>query len=98
MELQSVFLLAAKAGALEGYLFERKEVEPLTNWIDNICQRHHDLAPEVRRELAPVLAPVLERALEHGKEALAPALKEKLEQILQESSTDLQAGKAGYGD
>lgn len=89
MELQSVFLLAAKAGALEGYLFERKKVESLANWIDNIHQMHHNLSPEVRKELAPVLAPVLERALKSGKEALAPALKEKLEQILQESSADL---------
>lgn len=89
MELQPVFLLAAKAGALEGYLFERTEVEPLANWIDNIRQRHHNLSPEVRKELAPVLAPVLERALEYGKETLSPALKEKLEQIFQESSADL---------
>lgn len=89
MERQPVFLFAAKAGALEGYLFERTDVEPLTNWIDNIVRMFYDLSPEVRKELAPVLVPVLERTLKYGKDVLEPALKEKLEQILQESSANL---------
>ncbi len=98
MDLLPVFLLAAKAGALEGYLFDRKEVASIANWIDNIRQGRHDLSPEVRKKLAPVLTPVLERALEHGKETLSPALKEKLAQIFQESTNDLLAGKASGGD
>jgi len=89
MERQPVFLFAAKAGALEGYLFERKEVEPLTNWIDNIVHMFHDLSPEARKELAPVLVPILERTLKYGKDVLEPVLKEKLEQILQESLANL---------
>ncbi len=87
---QEVFLLAAKAGALEGYLFGREEVEPLTNWIDNISQMYCDLSPEVKRELALVLIPVLKRTLEYGKGVLVPELKVKLEQMLVESSVDLK--------
>ena len=82
MELEPVFLLAAKAGALEGYLFERKEVEPLSNWIDSIDRMYHDLSPELRQMLAPVLRPVLERTLKYGNAVLEPALKEKLERML----------------
>ena len=91
MELQHqpVFLFAAKAGALEGHLFERSEVEPLTNWVDNISRMYCDLSLEVRKELAPVLVPVLKRTLEYGKKVLEPELKGKLEQILQESSAGL---------
>ena len=89
-EHQGVFLFAAKVGALEGYLFRREEVEPLTNWIDNISRMYHDLSPEVKRELALVLVPVLKRILEYGKGVLVPELKEKLEQMLLESSAGLK--------
>ena len=82
MELEPVFLLAAKAGALEGYLFERKDVEPLSNWIDNIARMYQDLSPELRQALAPVLRPVLERTLKYGNAVLETALKEKLERML----------------
>ena len=95
LQHQEVFLFAAKAGALEGYLFERRNVEPLTNWIDNISQMYHDLSSEVRKELAPVLVPVLKRTLEYGKRVLQPGLEEKLEQMLRESSAGLETEKVG---
>ena len=97
MELQhqEVFLFAAKAGALEGYLFRRRKVEPLTNWIDNISRMYHDLSPEVNKELAPVFVPVLKRILEYGKRVLEPELKGKLEQMLLESSASFEAKKVG---
>ncbi len=85
-EHQETFIFAAKAGALEGYLFRRSEVEPLNDWIDNISRMYRDLSPEVKKEVDPVLVPVLERALKYGKEVIEPKLKEKLEQILLESS------------
>lgn len=97
MKLQhrEVFLFAAKAGALEGYLFRRRKVEPLTNWIDNISRMYHDLSPEAKKELAPVLVPVLQRTLEYGKRVLEPGLKGKLEQVLLESSGGLETKKVG---
>ena len=84
---QQIFLLAAKAGSLEGYLFGRKDVEPLANWVDNIVQMYRDLSPGARQEIAPVLAPVIEKALEYGGETLAPEFKEKLGKILKDCST-----------
>ena len=86
---QELFLFAAKAGALEGYLFRRRKVEPLAIWIDNIGRMYHDLSPAVKREVDPALTPVLEKILEYGKRVLAPGLREKLEQMLQASSAGM---------
>ena len=94
-EQQEVFLFAAKAGALEGYLFRRRKVEPLTNWIDNVTRMYHELSPEVKKELDPVLVPVLQRTLEYGERVLEPELKGKLEQLLLESSAGLEAKEVG---
>lgn len=94
-EQQEVFLFAAKAGALEGYLFRRRKVEPLTSWIDNVTRMYHELSPEVKKELDPVLVPVLQRTLEYGEKVLEPELKGKLEQLLLESSAGLEAKKVG---
>ena len=95
LQHQDVFLFAAKAGALEGYLFRRRKVEPLTNWIDNISRMYHDLSPEVKKELDPALVPVLQRTLEYGKRVLEPELKGKLEQMLLESAAGLETKKVG---
>ena len=86
-EYRELFLFGAKAGALEGYLYQRKEVEPLSNWIDNIDKMYRDLPPAVKKDVAPVLTPVLERILKSGAGVLEPALKEKVEQVLREAST-----------
>jgi len=85
-QYQELFLFAAKAGALEGYLFKRRKVEPLTSWIDNISRMYHTLPPEVKREVDPVLTPVLKRMLEYGEKVLEPGLREKLEHMLLASS------------
>ncbi len=86
---KELFLFAAKAGALEGYLYKRRRVEPLANWVDNISRMYDGLSLEVKREVAPVVAPVLERMLEYGNRELDSGLKEKLQQLL------VAAGKAG---
>lgn len=95
LQHQEVFLFAAKAGALEGYLFGRRKVEPLTSWIDNISRMYHDLSPAVKKELEPVLVPVLQRTLEYGKRVLEPELRGKLEQMLLESSAGLETKRVG---
>ena len=33
---EELFKFAAKAGSLEGYLYEREKVEPLEDWVSNI--------------------------------------------------------------
>jgi len=87
-QYEELFLFAAKAGALEGYLFKREEVERLDNWVDNIGKMYHALSPAVKREVDPVLTPVLQRILEHGGKVLEPGLREKLEQVLAASSAE----------
>lgn len=82
LEYRELFLFAAKAGALEGYLFKRRKAEPLANWINNISQMYHDLSPAMKSEVNPEFAIVLERILSHGKRLLEPALREKVEQML----------------
>jgi len=89
-QYQELFLFAAKAGALEGYLFKRRKVEPLTSWIDNISRVYHALSPEVKREVDPVFTPVLNRVLEYGGRVLEPGLREKLEELLLASSANLK--------
>ena len=92
-QYQELFLFAAKAGSLEGYLFERGEVEPLDEWIDNINRMYHELSATVRREVDPVLTPVLKRILEYGGSTLKAGLREKLEQMLLASSAGLETEK-----
>ena len=77
-QYQELFLFAAKAGALEGYLFRRRKVEPLDKWIDNIGRMYQELPAAVRGEVDPVLTPVLKRILEYGEKVLETGLREKL--------------------
>ena len=93
-QYRELFLFAAKAGALEGYLFNRRKVEPLDNWIDNIGRMYQELPTAVRREVDPVFTPVLKRILEYGERVLESGLREKLEQMLLASSAGLETGKA----
>ena len=92
-EYQQLFLFAAKAGALEGYLFNRKEVEPLTGWVDNISQMYRDLPSAVKTEVAPVFTPVLERILAHGARVLGPDIREKVERLLLAASASSKTEK-----
>ena len=85
-EHKEVFFFAAKLGALEGYLFERRRIEPLDNWIGNISRMYQDLPPASKKELAPDIVPVLERILEYGKMVFNTEQKGKLERMLQECS------------
>ena len=86
---EQVFLFAAKTGSLEGYLYQRDKVEPLTNWVDNINRMYHELPPGVREEVNPSLVAVLKRTLEYGQDLLEPELKGKLRELLQDASEDL---------
>lgn len=83
---QQVFLFAAKVGSLEGYLYNRRKVESLDDWVDNIERMYPELAPEIREELAPLLAPVLKRILDTGDKLLTADHKRKLHTVLSEAS------------
>ena len=97
-EYKEIFLFAAKVGSLEGYLFERGSVEPLTSWVYNINRMYSGLPPEVKKELAADLVPVLKRVLEYGARTLEAGFKEKLEQVLHDSvSARGEAADKGAG-
>ena len=85
-EYHELFLFAAKVGSLEGYLFERSKVEPLSDWLNNIDKMYHGLSSAVKAEVAQVLTPVLKRILEYGEKTLEPGLREKVDKLLREAS------------
>ena len=93
LEYKELFLFAAKAGALEGYLFRRRKVEPLINWVDSLSKMYQDLPLAVKREVDLVLSPVLERILAYGEKVLELSLREKIEQILLASSAGREKRK-----
>lgn len=83
-EYTEFFKFAAKAGALEGYLFKRDKVEPLANWIGNIEGAYQNLSPAVKKEIKDELEGVVARMLEYGERALSPEFKERLNKFLSE--------------
>lgn len=81
---EQFFKFAAKAGSLEGYLYERERIEPLTNWVNNIDQAYHQLPQNVREEIKEEYAVVLTRILSNGEEVMAEEIKSKLNSMLAE--------------
>jgi hypothetical protein len=75
---EELFKFAAKAGSLEGYLYERGEVKPLSNWVENIDKMYHSLPDDVKKDIEREFGIVLTRILGHGDTVLAPGLKSKL--------------------
>lgn len=81
-----LFKFAAKAGSLEGYLFQRDRVEPLADWIGNIDRMYHSLPDELRQDIKAEFRTVLEKAVKYGDKVLHPDLRKKLELLLSEVS------------
>lgn len=82
-EYTEFFRFAAKAGALEGYLFKRDKVEPLANWIGNVEGMYQNLSPAAKKEIKEEMEGVLQRILEYGERVLAPELKDRLNRLAQ---------------
>ena len=66
-EYQELFKLAAKAGALEGYLYQREKLEPLYDWVSNIQRMHASLPDNVKEDIRNELGRVLTRTLTYGE-------------------------------
>ncbi len=81
-EYASVCKFAAKAGALEGYLYEREKLEPLDNWVANIEEMHRGLPDGVKNDIREELGVVLKRTLDYGAEVLDEGIKTKLNNLL----------------
>ena len=83
-EYEQFFKFAAKAGALEGYLYEREKIEPLTNWVNNIDNMYKKLPENVKRDVKQEYGIVLATILKNGEQVLEDEIKSKLSNMLSE--------------
>jgi hypothetical protein len=81
---EQFFKFAAKAGALEGYLYEREKIEPLSNWVNNIQVMYKKLPLDVKRDIAEEYRIVLTRILKHGEKVLNDEIRSKLNGMISE--------------
>jgi len=65
---QEIFLFAAKAGSLEGYLYSRRKVEPLDNWVNNLSRMYAALSPRYVTRL-PLCWPLSSSGFGAGQKA-----------------------------
>lgn len=84
-----IYEFAASAGALEGYVYHKKEVDrtALPNWIDNLVAAYHRMPPEILNEFQGSINFTLGRAIR----SLMPILGEEHEIIMKLRS--MVAGK-----
>ena len=81
-EYKELFEFAAKAGALEGYLYERVKVEPLDNWVSNIEKMYASLPDNVKEDVRDEFSNVLRRILTNGGKVLEDGIIARLNKIL----------------
>lgn len=76
---QEVYDFAAKAGALEGYVYPKKKVDLgyLPRWVDNLVDHYRRLPSEVREEFRGLCDGTLGRTIQ----SLLPSLGEDHEVI-----------------
>jgi hypothetical protein len=74
-----VYEFAARAGAFEGYVYQRGEFDPgsLLKWIDHLAKGYQSLPPEVRKEFQILCDGTIGRAIQ----SLLPAIDEDHEVI-----------------
>lgn len=76
---QEVYDFAAKAGALEGYVYPKEKVDLsyLPRWVDNLVTQYHHLPSEVEEEFQSLCNGTIGRAIQ----SLLPSLGEDHEVI-----------------
>jgi hypothetical protein len=76
---KEVYNFAAKAGALEGYVFPKEKVDLnyLPKWVDNLVNQYQALPSEVRKEFQGLCNATLGRTIQ----SLLPFLGEDNEVI-----------------
>ena len=82
-EYLEFFKFAAKAGALEGYLYERKEVESLDCWVNNIEKMYASLPENVKADIRDEFRDVINRTLKYGDSVLNEEIKERLNNLVE---------------
>ena len=81
-EYGELFKFAAKAGALEGYLYEREKVEPLYDWVSNIEGMYASLPDKVKEDIRSEFGSVLRRTLTYGGRVLEEEIRTRLNNLL----------------
>jgi hypothetical protein len=74
-----VYEFAARAGASEGYVYQRGKLDPcsLLKWVDHLIKGYQSLPPEVRKEFQSLCDGTIGRAIQ----SLLPAVDEGHEVI-----------------
>jgi hypothetical protein len=80
-EYEALFKFAAKAGSLEGYLYERETIEPLSNWVSNLETMYANLSAGVKTQIRNELSAVLERTLDYGGTRLEEEIRTRLNNL-----------------
>ena len=83
-EYNGLFKFAAKAGALEGYLYGREKLDPLDNWVNNIDCMYRELPYGVKQDIKEEVSTVLKRILANGENSLGSDIKARLNKLLGE--------------
>ena len=75
-----IYEFAASAGALEGYVYKKKKIDPkeITNWVGNLTTAYKNLPQEAIDQIQPSLDGTLGRAIR----SLLPILGEDHEHVL----------------
>jgi len=81
-EYKELFEFAAKAGALEGYLYEREKIEPLYNWVSNIEMMYTGLPDSVKEDIKNEFSNVLSRTMTCGGKVLEEGIMTRLNNLL----------------
>jgi hypothetical protein len=80
-EHEALFKFAAKAGSLEGYLYEREKIEPLSNWVSNLETMYANLPDEIKAQIREELSNVLARTLNYGGRVLEEEIRTRLNNL-----------------
>lgn len=81
-DYELLFKFAAKAGSLEGYLYEREKVESLHNWVSNIEKMYAGLPDNVKEDIRDEFRSVLKRTLDYGGKVLEEDIRTRLNHLL----------------
>lgn len=81
-EYEALFRFAAKAGSLEGYLYERKKIESLHNWVSNIEKMYASLPDNVKEDVRDEFRSVLKQSLNYGGKVLEEEIRTRLNNLL----------------
>ena len=80
-EYEALFKFAAKAGSLEGYLYEREKIEPLSNWVSNLETMYANLPDKIKARIRNELGNVLTRTLDYGGALLEEEIRTRLHNL-----------------